>query len=185
MSGYDRFVRGVHASLLILALAATAGIVWIESDIHATILALHPSITYGEQTIKIVGGAATDLEKMRTAAVSRERREAMGSGSVHALFGPEAVCRGPEIRIARLKPRFPDDLPYHVTHDNYRNTHSLRDTGEFTFSACGHPDDANHFHMLSLRSPVSVSVLSFPVRLQSFSVLPVSGADGSPEEFVV
>lgn len=63
MSGYDRFVRGVHASLLILALAATAGIVWIESDIHATILALHPSITYGEQTIKIVGGAATDLEK--------------------------------------------------------------------------------------------------------------------------
>ena len=63
MSGYDQFVRGVHATLLILALAATAGIVWIERDIHETMLALHPSITYGEQTIKIVGGAATDLEK--------------------------------------------------------------------------------------------------------------------------
>jgi len=63
VSDYDRFVRGVHALLLLAALAATAGIVWIERDVHLALAGLPAAVTDARRVVLVAGGAATDIEK--------------------------------------------------------------------------------------------------------------------------
>lgn len=84
MSTYDQFVRGVHALLLLTALAAVAGIVWIERDIDLVVRSV--PVDYVHQTIYVAGGTITDLEK-----TLKEERKASGDQLAAAAAGQQKL----------------------------------------------------------------------------------------------
>lgn len=60
---YEKFLRGVWAVTAAAALTATAGIVWIERDVHRALADLPATVTDFHRTLIVAGGAAGDLEK--------------------------------------------------------------------------------------------------------------------------
>lgn len=88
--GYKEFVRGVHAALLLAALAAAAGVVWIERDVHRALADLPATVTDAHRAIVVAGGAAGDLEKTlrdeRQASADQLAAAAAGQAKLNALL---------------------------------------------------------------------------------------------------
>lgn len=93
--GYEKFVRGVHAALLLTALAGTAGIVWIERGailierhVDGLIAAVDP--VYLHQAVYVAGGTVVDLEKTlkaeRKASADQLAAAAEGQQKLNALL---------------------------------------------------------------------------------------------------
>lgn len=68
--GFDKFVRSVHAVLLLLAVAALLLVCVVLWHLDAGARELAPTITDLRRTVLIAGGAATNLEK--TLAMERQ-----------------------------------------------------------------------------------------------------------------
>ena len=88
--GYEQFVRGVHLLLLGLVIAAVAGVMLLELDVHRTLAGLPATVTDLRRVVLVAGGAATDLEKTlrdeRAASAEQIRQASLSAVKVNTAL---------------------------------------------------------------------------------------------------